>query len=334
LQAGVRLPAKVNRIMEVYEVSLREIESRSLPRTNRVICIGTFDGVHIGHQRLIREAKLVAESSGMSLCILTFRNHPMKVLSPSNAPRLLTTANEKLHLLSQLGVDECLLVEFDSELAIMRAIEFCRLLHEALCAKVLVIGENSSIGYRREGTAIKLRELSEAGELRLSVVVVEGVCFGRGIISSSWIRSELMKGHVRLAQMMLGRPYSLTGVVVPGMGLGRQLGFPTINLRLDEDKLLPRFGVYAGAAEVASCASQHRVVANIGVRPTVGDGGISIEAHIMDGEIDVKHGCEVTLRLLHFLRPERRFGSLQELATQVALDVERAGKLLNARWSR
>lgn len=338
MQARVYLPAKVNDAMKIHSVDLRKVEGHDLPRHDRVVCVGTFDGVHIGHQHLIKEAKLVAEASGMSLCILTFRNHPMKLLSPSDAPKLLTTLNEKLHLLSQLGADECLVVEFDSDLAAMSAFEFCELLYEALHAKVLVMGEGSSIGYGREGTAERLRKLSDVGKLKLSVVVVGRVCFGRDAISSSRIRSELMKGHVRLAQMMLGRPYSLTGIAVSGMALGRQLGFPTINLQLDEDKLLPRFGVYAGTAKVASeceasCASQHRMVANIGVRPTIDGERISVEAHIVDEEIEVRHGCDVTLRLLYFLRPEMKFGSLQELARRVAHDVERAKKLLQHAFS-
>lgn len=333
MQARVHFPAKVNDAMKVYSVDLHKIGGHDLPRHSRVICVGTFDGVHIGHQHLINEAKVIAEANGMSLCVLTFRNHPMKLLSPNDAPKLLTTLSEKLHLLSQLGVDECFVVEFDLGLAVMSALEFCELLYEALHARVLVMGEGSSIGCGREGTADRLRKLSEVGKLKFSVVVVGRVCFGRDAISSSRIRSELVKGHVRLAQMMLGRPYSLTGTAVSGMALGRQLGFPTINLRLDEDKLLPRFGVYAGTADVASecegsCASHHRMVANIGVRPTIGDGRISVEAHIVDEEVEVSHGCDVTLRLLYFLRPEIKFESLQELAWQVAHDVERARKLL------
>ncbi|MCS7252642.1 MAG: bifunctional riboflavin kinase/FAD synthetase [Armatimonadota bacterium] len=317
--------------MEVYNVSLREIENRGLPRQSRVMCIGTFDGVHIGHQRLINEAKVIAEESGMSLCVLTFRNHPLKVLSPNEAPKLLTTVKEKLLMLSQLGVNECLLVEFDSALAGMRAVEFCELLSEALSVRVLVMGESSSIGCGRDGTAERLHRMSGEGKLKVEIVVVEPARLGRSIVSSSWIRSELIRGHVRLAQMMLNRPYSLTGTVVAGRALGRRIGFPTINLQLDEEKLLPRFGVYAGIAEAEDFATQYHMVANIGMRPTVGGECASVEAHIVNEQVEVGYGREVTLYLLYFLRPERQFQSLKELANQIGHDVERARKLLHSR---
>lgn len=301
-----------------------------MPFKDRVVCVGTFDGVHIGHQRLIRAAKAIAEANQMSLCAITFSNHPLEVLSPNDAPKLLSTMEEKLQLLSKLGVEECLLVEFDRLLAQMGALEFCDMLIGELRARVLVMGENSSIGCACEGTARKLSELSEDGKLKMRVVIVEPVKFGSLVVSSSWVRSELMRGHVRLAQRMLGRAYSLGGVVISGKTLGRQIGFPTLNLRFDQRKLLPRFGVYVGIAEIAGCRLSHYMVSNIGIRPTVGGGDVSVEAHIIDEEVEIRYGDSVTLRFLFFIRPERRFDDLSQLANQIARDVERAKRLLHS----
>jgi riboflavin kinase/FMN adenylyltransferase len=314
--------------MRVYEVNFQQLKEDSLQHQERVLCIGTFDGVHLGHQKLFYVANELAKARGYRLCVITFKQHPLKLLSPNDAPKLLTTTDEKLQLLSQLGVDECLLIDFNEEVANTDAEEFCKIVADAIGVRVLVMGENSSIGKGGSGKATTLYELSRSGRLKMDVVVVEPQLMWGEPISSSRIREELLRGRVKVAQKMLGRAYSICGFPVAGKGLGRQLGFPTLNLHIDEEKLLPRFGVYVGLAEVRPQNIRLPMVANIGVRPTFGGEKITVEAHIIDAHLDVAHHEEIALHLFFYLRPERRFQGIDELREQIAKDVERARKLM------
>ncbi|MFA4016438.1 MAG: hypothetical protein RUDDFDWM_001548 [Candidatus Fervidibacterota bacterium] len=317
--------------MNVYEVNFQQLKEGSLQRCERVLCIGTFDGVHLGHQKLFNVANEIAKARGYRLCVITFKQHPLRLLSPNDAPKLLTTINEKLQLLSHLGIDECLLVDFDEEIANTDALEFCDIVADTIGVRVLVMGESSSIGKGRSGKATRLLELSRSGKLKADVIVVEPQLLWGEPISSSRIREELLRGRIRVAQKMLGRAYSIRGFSVTGRGLGRQLGFPTLNLHIDEEKLLPRFGVYAGLAEIMPQKLCLPMVANIGIRPTVGGEKTTVEAHFIDAHVNVGHYEEVVLHLFFYLRPERRFSSIGELREQIAKDVDRARRLM---WSK
>lgn len=294
----------------------------------RAVTIGMFDGVHLGHQRILRTLSEMARQGGHSACVITFPNHPLTVLAPERAPQLLTTLDEKLTEIDTLGVDECVVIPFTRELASTSAEDFChKILHSQLHTRLLVIGETSAIGCNREGTPRRLQELCRAAQLEMRIIVVPTVHVMDGIVSSSRIRTALRKGDIDLARQLLGRPYSLNGSVTHGRKLAQRLGFPTINIQVPDEKLLPRYGVYVGYANFGSM--RYPMVANIGVRPTVDGCGVSVEAHLLD------YQCEqpperAGLELLFFLRPEQRFENLEALAQQVKRDIASARELLRA----
>ncbi|HID07007.1 MAG TPA: bifunctional riboflavin kinase/FAD synthetase, partial [Armatimonadetes bacterium] len=200
-----------------------------------------------------------------------------------------------------------------------------KILYSQLHARSLVIGETSAIGCNRGGTPQRLRELRNGAQLEMRIVVVSTVHVMNDIVSSSRIRTALRNGDIDLARELLGRPYSLTGSVAHGRKLAQRLGFPTINIQVPDEKLLPRYGVYAGYARIGNIRCP--MVANIGVRPTVDGRNVSVEAHLLD------YKCQQTpkrasLELLFFLRPERRFESIEVLAQQVKRDIANARKML------
>jgi riboflavin kinase/FMN adenylyltransferase len=308
----------------------------------RAVTIGVFDGVHMGHRALI--GRLISEARNRSLTatVITFANHPQSVLSPPSPP-LLTTVEERLELLAELGVDETVVLPFTIELSRLTAEQFCReILVGKLACKLLVVGDDFALGYRREGTVAKLKELG--AQLGFEVIVVSSVTSEGTRVSSSEIRQLLLQGDVERANELLGKPYRIVGDVVKGAGRGRKLGFPTINLKVEPEKLLPRFGVYAGKVSVAqsdktnfalptSHPSQHSfdAAAYIGQRPTFGETEPAVEAYLLDFNGVVPEGTKVTLELVAFIRPDQKFDSADALIEQMNRDVQAVREKLKAR---
>jgi riboflavin kinase / FMN adenylyltransferase len=278
---------------------LADVETRP-----RRVAVGEFDGVHLGHREVIRGNDTV----------LTFEPHPLQVIRPEAAPKLLTSFAVKQDLIAGLGVDELVVVPFDQRFAAQSPQEFIdQVLVGRLQATHVSVGENFRFGHRASGEPATL-----AADGRFETRVVPLIEVDGEIVSSSHIRALIGAGEVEAAARMLGAPFELRGEVVRGDGRGRELGFPTANLVPDEALVCPGHGVYVAEADGA-CAA-----VNVGVRPTFGTGrAVLIEAYLLDRDLDL-YGQVLSVRFLKRLRGERRFASVDALIEQMVLDVEEA----------
>jgi riboflavin kinase/FMN adenylyltransferase len=276
-----------------------------LPRAERAVAIGTFDGVHRGHRAVID----VLKSTGLRSTVVTFHPHPREVLGYS--VQLLTTLERRLELIAAAAPDDALVVEFTQELSRRSPEEFVHDVLDAIGTRIVVAGEGFRFGRGRSGDAELLRRMGF--DLR-SVPLVEGV-------SSSRIREHLTEGAVLEAARLLGRPHELEGLVVAGDQRGGTLGFPTANLAVPPNLLVPAHGIYAGAAVIGD--TRHRTALSIGVNPHYGGTERRIEAFLLDFDGDL-YGHHLRLELWQRLRAERSFDSEAELIEQIAVDVEQA----------
>lgn len=284
------------------------------------IALGNFDGLHLGHQRVISAILGTPQIS----TVVSFDPHPQEFFSKTLRPQL-TPLPEKQVLLERLGVQQLVVLPFTASLAQLSYTEFMeRILQNYLQAERIAVGFNFRFGKDRKGTIYDLKRVW--GD-RLTIISEQSLSEAVRI-SSSNIRTALGNGNLELAQRMLGRPYSLTGTVVHGQQLGRKLGFPTANLLLPERKFLPRYGVYAVHVDCIHGSNLVGVM-NIGMRPTVENGHIRdvhrpvIEVHIIDWEGNL-YGSEMRVKLMGFLRPEQKFHSLEELKQQIIRDCSSA----------
>ncbi len=295
------------------------------PAQPAVVAIGMFDGVHLGHQAVVSEARKLATELGLACVVFTFVTHPRTVLRPDTPIPLLTTWEEKSERLANMGVDLLVGAQFTQSFAEIGAEDFVRrILQEQLHARHVVVGYNFAFGHNQSGTVDTLRQLGPAHGF--DVTIVPPFTADEGAISSSRIRKLLAMGHIEEANRLLGRPYSLTGVVVQGDQRGRLLGFPTANVQVDDQKLLPAFGVYAGHANWDG--QSNPCVVNLGMRPTFDPPQLRIEAHLLDFNGDL-YGRRMTLDLLHRLRPEQAFKGVDALVAQIRADVRQATELLD-----
>jgi riboflavin kinase/FMN adenylyltransferase len=285
-----------------------------------VVTLGVFDGLHLGHQLVIRTVVERARETGAVPTVITFDPHPRAVLHPESAPPLLQTFDQKIEAFGVLGIEQTIVVRFTRQFAHVRAEEFMRdVVHERLHAREVYLGRGFAFGYQREGNIELLRKIS--AELGFHADEVAEVRLRGQRISSSRIRELLSEGQVNLARRMLGRPYGVEGRVVHGAERGRQLGFPTANLH-PQNRVIPRAGVYVTATLIDG--AWRRSVTNVGVRPTFGkDAEPSVETFVMNWEGDL-YGDVVRVRFLRRLRDERRFGSIDELRRQIDKDAHRA----------
>jgi riboflavin kinase/FMN adenylyltransferase len=277
------------------------------PRPRR-LAVGEFDGVHLGHRKVI---------SG-SDTVLTFDPHPLQVVRPEAAPKLLTNLAVKAELIAGLGVDELVVIPFDERFAHQSPQEFIdQVLVQGLGAGLVSVGENFRFGHRAAGDAALL-----ATETRFETRVVPLVEVEGEVVSSSHIRGLVLAGEVELAGRFLGAPFRIQGEVVSGERRGRELGFPTANIVPDEALVYPGHGVYAAYAD------GHPAAVSVGVRPTFGTGrGVLIEAYLIDHEADL-YGRQLRVEFVRRLRGERRFDSAPALIEQMREDVERTRALL------
>ncbi|MFL6258013.1 MAG: bifunctional riboflavin kinase/FAD synthetase [Pyrinomonadaceae bacterium] len=287
-----------------------------------VLTLGVFDGLHLGHQLIISRVVERARALGAVPTVLTFDPHPRAVLHPESAPPLLQTFDQKVEAFGVLGVEQTIVVRFTPEFAKVRAEEFLRdVVRERLQAREVYLGRGFAFGRGREGDIELLRRVS--GELGFAAFEVPEVRLRGQRISSSRIRELLAGGSVNLARRMLGRPYGVEGRVVRGHERGRQLGFPTANLR-PANRVIPRGGVYVTATLIGG--EWRRSVTNVGVRPTFEkEAEPSVETFVMNWGGDL-YGDVVRVRFLHRLRDERRFSGVEELKQQIDADVARARK--------
>jgi riboflavin kinase/FMN adenylyltransferase len=293
------------------------------PPSGTLLTVGVFDGVHLGHRHLIsRMTERAAEASLLS-GVVTFSCHPKAVLSPHTKLALLTTLEDRVNLLRELGIDLVVPLAFDTELAALSAREFVVLLQRHLRMEGLIIGPDFAMGRGREGDALGLERLGQ--ELGFTVEVVEPLRLGDTVVSSTAVRRALAQGDMGRTATLLGRHFSLSGPVVAGIERGQVLGYPTANLAVDSEQAVPADGVYATLAHVG--ADVYRSVTNIGVRPTFGGGARTIEAFLMDFVGDL-YGEKVTLDLVERLRGEMKFADADDLTRQIGKDVEHAKDVL------
>jgi len=290
-----------------------------------VLTIGNFDGVHIAHQKIISQVVAEARERGGRSVVMTFEPHPQKFFHPEKKPfYLITTLDEKLELMSRLGVDTAIVVNFTAEFAKFSANEFiCSIIWGMLKPGKILIGHDNTFGRGKEGKPAYVKQLGE--KLGFDVEIIEAVCLEGVVVSSTAVRNAVGEGDMRLAGMLLGRPYSLEGTVVEGVKRGREIGFPTANVE-PRKELLPGTGVYATVLEVDNV--KYDSVTNIGFNPTFTDQKIlSIESHVFDLEKEI-YGKVVKLYFLERLRGEKKFADVQDLIDQIANDIEKARGIL------
>jgi riboflavin kinase / FMN adenylyltransferase len=282
------------------------------------VALGNFDGVHLGHRAVIET--LLSATHGHTT-VVSFDPHPQVFFSGQSKP-LLTVLPEKVELLEALGVDQLVLLPFDQDLANLTPEAFIRqILVQQLQAKKISVGFNFCFGRKRSGTVEDLQAIAHQYNIPVQVVPPETIEGTQ--VSSSEIREALRTGDIRRANRFLGRAYALTGMVVEGQKLGRTLGFPTANLSISDQKLIPRQGVYRVDVTGATLAQKQSGVMNIGLRPTVNGTRQTLEVHLLDWSGDL-YGNTVTVSLEQFLRPEQKFESLDALKDQIRRDCEQA----------
>ena len=290
---------------------------------NRKVClaIGFFDGVHLGHQQIIRQTIADARQHGALALVVTFDNHPNTVVAPARVPPLIYSLSQKLRTIESLGPEALLLIHFDKAFSQKTGEAFIReLAADWTGIQSVCVGANFVFGYKRGGNVELLKQLG--GELKFSVHGMAAVSLDGEAVSSTRIRDAIRAGELDLASQMLGRAYSISAPVMEGDKLGRRIGFPTANL--DATSLaLPPNGVYAIHAIARGKA--HRAVLNIGTRPTLGDPNPSlrVEAHLLDFDGEL-YGEELEIVFAEKLRDEKKFPSVDELKAQITRDIERA----------
>ncbi len=292
------------------------------------LTIGNFDGVHLGHQAMLGRLRAAAAARGLPTCVMTFEPHPREFFAPDQAPTRLTSLREKLELLAAHGVDLVQVCRFDYEFAKTGAEAFIeRIIVRGLGARWVLVGDDFRFGSRRAGDFVMLKQ--HAAPFGYEVEAIHSVMVGGERVSSTSVRNALASGELELAGELLGRPYSISGRVVHGDGIGRKLGFPTANVQMKHNRP-PLFGIFAVELHGAG-AEPLAGVASLGVRPTIRAGGAPVlEVHAFDWSGSL-YGRHVRVDFLRKLRDEEKYVDLATLTRQIALDVENAKTYFRAR---
>ena len=295
-----------------------------------VLTLGVFDGLHLGHQRIMQTVVERAAATDSVPTAITFDPHPRAVLHPVSAPPLLQTLDQRLAAFEVLGIEQAIVIRFNREFAAQDAETFLReTVHERLQAREVYLGKGFAFGVNRGGNIELLRHLSR--ELGFHADEVEEVCLRGRRISSSKIRQFLAAGKTNPARRMLGRPYGVEGKIIHGAERGRTIGFPTANLH-PSNRVIPKFGVYATATLIGD--QWRRGITNVGVRPTFeAEAAPSIETYIFDFAGDL-YGDVLRVRFLHRIRDEKKFGGIEELKAQIEKDTSRALNYFSRRGVR
>jgi riboflavin kinase / FMN adenylyltransferase len=302
---------------------IRDLEALR-PHPFPVVALGNFDGVHVGHQAIIKAAIERAHAEHGSAFALTFDPLPAKVLLPERAPRLILAPEDKAELLRRSGIDGVIVVNFTLELSRLSPRAFVQeYLLERIGAKAVVVGHSVSFGHKRAGNATVMVELGR--EFGFDTTVVGPVKVGGMEVSSTKVRETIAAGDMKAVAMLLGRYHFVSGMVVHGRERGRKIGFPTANIA-SRTECLPPDGVYATRLIMPDGAA-HASITNIGMRPTFAEPERTIEAHIFDFDRDI-YDANVELELIERIRPERKFESPKALAAQIASDLSRAKEIL------
>ncbi|MEF3309732.1 bifunctional riboflavin kinase/FAD synthetase [Paenibacillus sp. GYB004] len=292
------------------------------PSNGQVLAIGDFDGLHLGHREVISRAAETARKLGAPAAVMTFHPHPREVLGQDKYVRHLTPVREKLDLFAQAGVDTAYLVRFDVPFSQISPSQFVEEVLIPLRVNTVVVGFDFKFGHKGSGNPDMMCELA-AG--RFAVEVVRPYCMDGIKVSSTLIREHLERGEVSRVQQLLGRSYAMTGTVIHGAARGRQIGFPTANIELDDFYVIPSNGVYAIRLELGG--ESFAGVMNIGTKPTFEDTDTrTLEAHLFDFSRTI-YGEAVKVELIEFIRYEQKFGSIDDLIAQIGRDVEQAKRI-------
>jgi riboflavin kinase/FMN adenylyltransferase len=292
------------------------------PKGATSVTIGNFDGVHIGHQELLRRTVAKARAAEIESVALTFSPHPIRFFFPKARFYEITSLEEKAELIAASGIDTLVVESFTGVVGRMWPAEFSReIISRRLRARHVIVGYDFTFGRNRTGTPAALREIGR--DLGFEVEVVPPLVRGGLIVSSTRIRDLLLAGRVREAEELLRRPYRVSGPVVTGAGRGKKLGFPTANIQFVQD-LIPLPGVYVVDAEVAGV--RRRAVASVGFNPTFGENSLGVEVHLIDFDGDL-YGREISVHFRDRIRDERKFKSVEELVRQIEKDVDFAREM-------
>lgn len=312
------MPFKMKIIKDLAEIKRNE---------KSVITLGTFDGLHLGHQQIVNEVIRKSHQIDGRNFLLTFEPHPRKVISGSNNVKLLTTLDEKIEILEKLGLENLFVINFTKEFSRQSPEDFVKkYLVEGIGMKEIVIGYDHHFGKERDGNSELLQKLGK--EFNFSATIIPEFSSDGETVSSTKIRNALLTGDVAAAAKMLGRLYSFKGVIVRGDGRGRKLGFPTANISVeDQDKLIPAKGIYAAECMVEN--EKHFGLLSLGSRPTFHeDGDVIPEFYIFDFDKDI-YDQVMQVNLVEKIRDEEKFNSVDELIIQMKKDEETGRKILN-----
>jgi riboflavin kinase/FMN adenylyltransferase len=284
-----------------------------------VLSVGNFDGMHLGHQKILRSVVERARQTRSLAAVVTFEPHPLKVLRPGHAPPLVETLPQKLANFESVGLDAALVLRFDQALAQLSPEEFAGgILWDQLHANTILVGQNFRFGHRQAGDVSLLQEIG--GRLGFAVEIVPPVNIDGQVVSSSAVRRTVAEGDVTRAARLLGRPFALTGIIERGTGRGSTIVVPTLNLKPDQE-LLPKTGVYATESRVRG--QLYRGVTNVGFRPTFEGTHLSIESHLGHFNDKLTEGS-LEVRFWERLRDEQKFADAEQLLRQIAADIEHA----------
>jgi len=286
-----------------------------------VITIGNFDGVHIGHQQIMRRVAASAREHGGTAAALTFHPHPTRLVAPARAPRLLTTPEQRAGLMLDQGLDRVLILPFTPEIAGLTPEQFVRdILSGMFNARSVLVGDNFRFGNRAAGDAHTLQELGR--KFGFSGEIIHPIAWRGRVVSSSEIRQSIESGHVSRACRMLGRPYALEGIVVPGAGIGSKQTVPTLNLETNAE-VLPKTGVYITETRERGSSRHWPSITNVGYRPTFNGHGLTIETFLL-APLEGETPKEISVEFLRWVREEQKFPSPEALKAQIFHDVSRA----------
>ena len=306
--------------MKIY----RNLDEITEPFPNACVTIGNFDGVHFGHQRLFDVVEQRAYHSRGTSIAITFNPHPLQVLRPGGI-KLISTCEQKIELIAMSGIDVLIIIPFNKEFAATPAVRFVdEILMQRIGVKQLFVGYDYAFGKGRTGDIGFLRQQGE--EKGFSVTVIDPYYEDGILISSTKVRELVAAGKMAETKKLLGRDYQIRGEVQRGKQRGgKEIGFPTANLHVDEEDLLPKYGVYV--CQVIYDGKSYGGVINIGFNPTFSENKLIAEAHIFNFSQDI-YGKPIKVNLLHFMRDERKFSSIEELSAQIARDVVQAKEVL------
>jgi riboflavin kinase/FMN adenylyltransferase len=294
------------------------------PQRGMLLTIGVFDGVHLGHKSLLSELVKQAKLKNLISGVITFNQHPQNVLRPRSNVPFLTSLPQKIKLIKDEGVEVVITLTFTLELAQTGARQFMGLLKQYLDMRGLVLGPDFALGRDRQGDMDGLRTLGRS--MGFELTVVSPITVNGEVVSSTAIRNELAKGNMEKVNRMLGRFFSLEGRVISGAGRGMELGFPTANLDIEPARALPADGIYATWAHVDS--QRYPSVTNIGTRPTFGEGERTVEVYILNFR-DNLYRHELKIDIIKKLRDEKKFGTAEELKSQIEEDARQTRAILD-----